>query len=60
MTLYTGVRLMRFTEVVANFDEAGGRGLSDGLGLAAYVNADAIDPRWVAPSICLAPLSTTP
>jgi high affinity Mn2+ porin len=44
LTLYTGVRLLRFTELVANFDEAGGRGLSDGLGVAAYVNADAIDP----------------
>jgi high affinity Mn2+ porin len=44
LTLYTGVRLLRFTELVANFDEAGGRGLSDTLGLAAYVNADATDP----------------
>ena len=44
LTVYTGVRLLRFTEFIANFDEAGGRGLSDGLGLAAYVNADAINP----------------
>jgi high affinity Mn2+ porin len=44
LTLYTAVRLRRFTELVANFDEAGGRGLSDTLGIAAYVNADAIDP----------------
>ena len=44
LTLYTAVRLMRFTELVANFDEAGGRGLSDTFGLAAYVNADATDP----------------
>ncbi len=44
VTLYTAVRLMRFTEVIANFDEEGGRGLSDGLGIAAYVNADAVDP----------------
>jgi high affinity Mn2+ porin len=44
VTLYTGVRLLRFTELVANFDEAGGRGLSDTLGVAAYVNADATDP----------------
>jgi high affinity Mn2+ porin len=35
LTLYTGVRLMRFTELVANFDEAGGRGLSDTFGVAA-------------------------
>lgn len=45
VTLYTGVRILRFTELVANFDEAGGRGLSDGFGLAAYVNADATDPE---------------
>jgi high affinity Mn2+ porin len=43
-TLYTSVRLLRFTELVANFDEAGGRGLSDTFGVAAYVNADATDP----------------
>ena len=44
VTLYTAVRLMRFTELVANFDEVGGRGLSDTFGVAAYVNADATDP----------------
>jgi high affinity Mn2+ porin len=44
VTLYTGVRLLRFTELLANFDEAGGRGLSDTFGVAAFVNADAIDP----------------
>jgi high affinity Mn2+ porin len=45
LTLYTGVRLLRFTELIANFDEAGGTGLSDALGLAAYVNADVVDPE---------------
>jgi len=44
LTVYTAVRLMRFTELVANFDEAAGRGLSDTFGVAAYVNADATDP----------------
>ncbi len=44
VTLYTGVRLLRFTELLANFDEAGGRGLSDTFGVAAFVNADATDP----------------
>ena len=44
ITIYTAVRLMRFTEIVANMDESGGSGLSDTLGLAAYVNADAIGP----------------
>jgi hypothetical protein len=68
MTLYTGFRLRRFTELVANFDEAGGTGLSDALGLAAYVNADVFDPQisrspspptaWTrkrTPSICSLP-----
>jgi high affinity Mn2+ porin len=45
LTLYTGLRLMRFTEVIANVDEAGGSGLSGGSGLAAYVNADVIGPQ---------------
>ncbi len=44
-TLYTGVRLLRFTELIANFDEASGTGLSQGLGMAAYINADVIDPQ---------------
>ena len=44
ITLYTGVQLRRFTEVIASFDEAGGRGLSDGSGIAAYINADVINP----------------
>ena len=44
LTLYTGLRLFRFTELIADFDEAGGRGLSDATGLAAYVNADVVNP----------------
>src|ERR1700728_749937 len=39
ITLYAGIRLLRFTEFIASVDEAGGRGLSDGSGIAAYVNA---------------------
>jgi high affinity Mn2+ porin len=38
------VRLRRFTEFILSLDEASGRGLSDGSGLAAYVNADVINP----------------
>ena len=44
LTLYAGLRLLRFTEVILSADEAGGRGLSDGAGIAAYVNADVINP----------------
>ena len=45
LTLYAGVRLMRFTELIANLDEAGGSGLSDGVGIAAFVNADVVGPQ---------------
>jgi high affinity Mn2+ porin len=44
MTLYTAVRLLRFTEVVANVDTSIGNGLSNTTGLAAYTNADAVGP----------------
>jgi len=44
ITLYTGVKLFRFTDVIVSVDETGGRGLSDGQGIAAYVNADVISP----------------
>jgi high affinity Mn2+ porin len=44
LTVYGGLRLRRFTELVANIDEGGGHGLSDGLGIAAYPNADVISP----------------
>jgi high affinity Mn2+ porin len=45
LTLFTAVKLFRFTNIVATVDETGGRGLSDGNGIAAYVNADVIAPN---------------
>lgn len=44
LTFYTAVKLFRFTNIVATVDESGGRGLSDGNGIAAYVNADVVAP----------------
>lgn len=44
LTLYTGLKLLRFTQVIASVDEAGGNGLSDGNGIAAYVNGDVVSP----------------
>ena len=44
LTLYTGLKLFRFTDIIASVDEAGGSGLSDGNGVAAYVNADVVSP----------------
>ena len=42
-TLYTGARLRRFSELIASVDLEGGSGLSNDLGLGAYINADVID-----------------
>jgi high affinity Mn2+ porin len=44
LTLYTGLKLFRFTNIIASVDETGGSGLSDGNGIAAYVNADVVNP----------------
>jgi high affinity Mn2+ porin len=43
-TLYTAALLRRFDELSVSVDEDDGRGLSNALGMAAYVNADVIDP----------------
>ena len=43
-SLFTGARIFRFSEFIASADLENGRGLSDALGVAAYVNADVIDP----------------
>jgi hypothetical protein len=42
LTLYTGFALTRTTEVFADVEEAGGRGISDALGLAGYTNLDVV------------------
>jgi len=41
-TLYLGYQLFRSTEVFLDFEEASGGGLSDGLGLAGFVNLDVV------------------
>ena len=38
LTLYTGVKLTRWTEFIFNAEEAGGKGLSQALGIAAFTN----------------------
>ncbi|MBV8632220.1 MAG: carbohydrate porin [Silvibacterium sp.] len=43
-TLFAGARLLRLSELIASADMENGRGLSDALGIAAYVNADVVDP----------------
>lgn len=41
-TVYTGIRLPRRTEVLVDVESAGGRGLSDALGLAGFTNLDVV------------------
>jgi hypothetical protein len=38
LTLYTGIKLARWTEFVFDAEEAGGKGLSSALGIAAFTN----------------------
>jgi hypothetical protein len=42
LTLYTGLRLDKNTEVQLDVEEAGGKGLSTALGLAGFSNLDAV------------------
>ncbi len=42
MTLYTGLELTRSTDLLVDFESAGGRGLSDALGLAGFTNLDVV------------------
>jgi high affinity Mn2+ porin len=41
-TIYTGVKLPGHTELLFNVESAGGRGLSDALGLAGFTNLDVV------------------
>ncbi len=42
LTLYTGIKLARWTEFIFNAEEAGGKGLSEALGIAAFTNLDVV------------------
>ncbi len=42
LTLYTGVKLTRWTEFIFNAEEAGGKGVSEALGIAAFTNLDVV------------------
>jgi len=42
LTLYSGVQLTRTTEVLVEVESAGGRGISDALGLAGFTNLDVV------------------
>jgi high affinity Mn2+ porin len=42
LTLFTGVRVARRTDVLVDIESAGGRGISDALGLAGFTNLDVV------------------
>jgi high affinity Mn2+ porin len=42
LTLYTGVKITNTTELLFDLESAGGRGISDALGLAGYTNLDVV------------------
>ena len=42
LTLYTGVQITKSTDILLDFESAGGRGISDALGLAGFTNLDVV------------------
>ncbi len=42
LTLYTGIKITRWTEFIFDAEEAGGKGLSQALGIAAFPNLDVV------------------
>ena len=42
LTLYTGIKITRWTEFIFDAEEAGGKGLSNALGIAAFPNLDVV------------------
>ncbi len=42
LTLYTGIKLTRWTEFIFDAEETGGKGLSEALGIAAFTNLDVV------------------
>jgi high affinity Mn2+ porin len=60
-TVYTGVKLSGHTELLFDIESAGGRGLSDALGLAGFTNLDVVRNPTLgsAPYIARAMVHTT-
>jgi len=42
LTLYTGYQITKSTDILVDIETAGGRGLSDALGLAGFTNLDVV------------------
>jgi len=55
-TLYTGVAITHRHEILADFESAGGRGVSDALGLAGFTNLDVVRNPDLGPAPYIARL----
>ena len=42
LTLYAGYQLTKHTEAIFDLESAGGRGISDALGMAGFTNVDVV------------------
>ena len=56
LTLYTGLRVARKTEVLFDVESTGGRGISDALGLAGFTNVDVVRNPDLGPTPYIARL----
>lgn len=54
LTLYTGVKLLRFTEFLFDAEETGGSGLSDALGIAGFTNLDVVRNPTLSQNVYMA------
>ncbi len=54
LTLYTGVKITRWTEFIFDAEEAGGKGLSNALGIAAFPNLDVVRNPSLSQGVYLA------
>src|SRR5579872_5439469 len=56
LTLYTGLEVARWTEILFDGESTGGRGLSDALGLAGFTDLDVVRNPELGPKPYLARL----
>ncbi len=54
LTLYTGVKLQRWTEFVFDLEETGGKGIGQALGIAAFPNLDVVRNPSLSQNVYLA------
>lgn len=54
LTLYTGIKLQRWTEFVFDAEETGGKGVGQALGIAAFTNLDVVRNPTLSQNVYLA------